>query len=58
MGIVGLIVGTFIGICFGAGIVCSGVGVGSGVVMTGGTRGIAHCRILAMDYTTIVVVSP
>ena len=42
MGIFGLIVGTFIGICFGTGIVCSGVGVGLGVGVTGGARGIAH----------------
>ena len=39
-------------------IVFSGVGVGSGVRITGGVRGIANCRILAMDSNTLVAVSP
>ena len=58
MGIVGLIVVTFIGNCFGTGIVCSGVGVWSGVRMTCGACGIACCKILVMDYTALVVVYP
>ena len=49
--------GTFIGICSGSGIVCSGVGVGSGVSITGGVQGIAHCRIFAMDSTALVGMS-
>ena len=43
---------------FGAGIVCSGVGVGSRVWITGGAYGIAYCRSLAMDSTALVVVYP
>ena len=43
---------------FGTWIVCSGVGVGSGVGMTGGARGISNCRSLEMDYTALVVVPP
>ena len=39
VGIVGLIVGTFIGKYCGTGIVCSGVGIGLGVEMTGGACG-------------------
>ena len=58
VGIVSLIVGTLIGNIFGEGIFCSGVGVGSGVGITGGARGISHFRILAIDYTALVVVSP
>ena len=58
MCIVGIIVETFIGGCFGAGIVCSGVGVGLVVGITGGVCGIARCRSLAMYSTAIVVVSP
>ena len=42
MGIAGLIVGTFIGDFFGKEIVCSGIGVRSGVSMTDGARGITH----------------
>ena len=58
MGIVGPIVGSLIGNCFGTGIVCSGVGVRPGVGMTGGARGIAYCRSLAMDSNTLFVVYP
>ena len=58
MAIFGLIVGTFIRICFGTGIFCSGVGVGLGVGRTGGARAIAHFRSLAMYYTDLVVVYP
>ena len=58
MSIVGLIVGTLIGICFGTAIVCSGVGVGSGVGMIGGAHEVACCRSLAMDSTALVVVYP
>ena len=42
----------------GEGIVCSGVGVGSVVRITGGARVIACCRGLAMDYNLLVVVFP
>ena len=58
MGIVGLIVVTFIWNCFGTGIVCSGVGVGTGVNITSGAREIACCGRLAMDSTALVVLSP
>ena len=58
MGIVGLIVGTLIENCFGTWIVCSGVGVGLGVRMTGGAHSIARFRSLALDSTALVVVSP
>ena len=43
---------------FGTGIVCSGVGSGSVVGMTGGAQGILRCRSLAIDSTALVVVSP
>ena len=56
--IVGLIVCTWIGNCFGTGIVSSGVGVVSGVGVTGGACGVASCRILAMDSTALVLVPP
>ena len=49
MVIVGLIVGIFIGVSFGAGIVCSWVEVGSVVGMTGFAPGISHCRRFAVD---------
>ena len=58
MGIVGMIVVTLIGNCFVTGIIYSWVGVGLGFEMTGSARGIAHFRILAMDSTALVVVSP
>ena len=54
----GLIVGTFIGICYGTGIVCSGVGVGSGVGMNSGAQGIARFRSFVMDSIALVVVYP
>ena len=57
-GIFGLIVGTFIGICSGSGIVYSGVGLGSGVGMTGGVRGIAYCRRFSMDSNMLDGMSP
>ena len=53
-----MIVGTFIGNCFGTRILCSGVEVGSGVGMTSGARAILCCMSLAMDSTALVVVSP
>ena len=40
MGIVGMIVGSFVGNFFGAEVFCSGVGLGLVVGMTGGARGI------------------
>ena len=49
MGIVGIIVGTFIGFLSRTGIICSGVGVDSGFGMTGGARGISCFRSFAMD---------
>ena len=58
MGKVGMIVGKLISNCFGTGIVCPGFGVGLVVGMTGGERGIARCRSLAMDSTALVVVYP
>ena len=57
-GIVGLIARTFIGNFSGTGVVCLGVGVGLGFGMSSGAQGIAHCRILAMDSTALVVMSP
>ena len=53
-----MIVGTFIGNCFGTRIFYSGVEVGSGVGMTGGARGIVHHRRSVMYSTALVVVSP
>ena len=53
MGIAGIIMGTFIGNCFGTGIDCSGVEVGLGVRMTGGAHGISYCRSLSMVSTMI-----
>ena len=58
MGIVELVLGTLIGNYFGTGTVCSGIGIGSGVTMTGGARGIVRCRSLSIDPTTLVVISP
>ena len=40
--IVGMIAVTFIGDCFGTGVVFSGVGLGLVVGMTGGAQGIAR----------------
>ena len=58
MGIVGIIVGTFLGNCLGTGIFCSGVGVGLVFGMNRGARGISRCRSLAMDSAALVVVYP
>ena len=58
MGIVGIIVGKFIGNCLGTGIFCSGVGVGLGFGMNRGARGILHCMSLAMDSAALVLVYP
>ena len=44
-----MIVSPFVGLCYGTGIVCSGVGVGSGFSMTGGAQGIARFKSFAMD---------
>ena len=49
VGIIGMIIGTFIVFLSGTGIVCSGVGVGSGFGMTGGAQGISCFRSFAMD---------
>ena len=53
-----MIVGTFIGICSGTGIVCSGVGVVSGVGINGGARGNACFRSFVMNSIALVVVYP